>query len=54
MWLSSKGRCKKSGDHHWEDLAKYGYKPNMKCKFWIIFVSFAFTQKPIWHFDLKD
>ncbi len=27
------GRCEKSGNHLEEDLAKSGYKPNMKSKF---------------------
>jgi hypothetical protein len=37
---SSIGRCKNSGDHPKEDLAKYGYKPNIKNTFLIFFPYF--------------
>jgi hypothetical protein len=31
-WPSSIGRCRRSGNHPWEDLAKCGYKQDMKLK----------------------
>jgi hypothetical protein len=39
------GRCKKSGNHLWEDLAKSGYKPNVKYKSLIILLYFGYTLK---------
>jgi hypothetical protein len=30
--VSSIGRCRKSGDHPYEEIAKSGYEPNMKLK----------------------
>ncbi len=35
----------KSGNHPWEDLAKSGYKPNMKYKSLIILLYFGYTLK---------
>jgi hypothetical protein len=34
------GKCRKSGNPHQEDLAKLGYKPNMKYKTLIIVLYF--------------
>jgi hypothetical protein len=28
-WVSSIGRCKKNGNHPEEDLAKFGYEPDL-------------------------
>ncbi len=35
-WLSSTQKCRKNGDCHSEDLAKFGYKPYMIYKYSII------------------
>jgi hypothetical protein len=35
--------CRQSGDDPYEDLAKSSYKPNMKYKFFIIFLFFLKT-----------
>jgi hypothetical protein len=41
------GRCKKSGDHPWEDLVKYGYKLSMKYKFLIILLLLLHTENQL-------
>jgi hypothetical protein len=38
-WLLSIGRCRKSSNHPLEDLAKSGYKPNMKYQASIILLA---------------
>jgi hypothetical protein len=35
-WQSSLGICRKSGDNPYEDLAKFGYIPDLKHKLLIL------------------
>jgi hypothetical protein len=37
-WRSSIGRCRRNGE---QDLAIYGYYPEIKCKYLIIFLYFG-------------
>jgi hypothetical protein len=39
------GRCRRNGEHREEDLAKSGYKSNMKYKYWIILLYIGYTLK---------
>jgi hypothetical protein len=53
-WASSIWRCRKNGDHPYEDLAKSNYKPNVKYQSIIIFLySWLYAEKTnieIWWF----
>ncbi len=45
LWPKWLWRCRKSGHHPEEDLAKYGYKPNMKYKSLAILLYFGMLTK---------